>query len=134
MSEADLGGRWSGFYSYPDDAMPAVQFEAELRDSAGSITGTTAEVDPFDGATLQAVLDGRRTGSSVRFMKMYDRADEYYDSVRYEGEISADGAEIGGRWYVPGGWSGTFLMVRASGAEAEQERAEAVEVARSAGP
>lgn len=119
MSKTDLSGRWSGFYSYPV-ALPPVAFEAELRDAGGRLTGTTSESQ--DGRSLHAVLDGRRSGRSVRFAKMYDAADEGYDIVRYDGALSDDGTEIGGRWNIAGAWSGSFLMVRDAGAEAAEER------------
>jgi hypothetical protein len=127
MSGEDLSGSWSGFYSYPNEAQPPVAFNAKLFDSAGSLTGTTTEVDPYDGTRLQAVVDGRRAGRLVAFLKMYDGADEFYDSVHYEGEVSAEADEIAGRWIVPGVWSGSFVMVRSSGARVEELREEAVE-------
>lgn len=121
MSEGDLSGSWSGFYNYPA-GKPPVPFEAELNDSGGRITGTTSELDPLHGTMLVAVLDGHRTGRSVEFVKMYECADESYDSVRYQGEVSGEGDEINGRWLIPGAWSGAFLMVRASRSDATEER------------
>lgn len=118
MSRADLSGRWSGFYSYPE-ARPAVPFEAELVESGGRITGTTRE--PSHRGTLQAVLDGHRSGRTVSFLKMYEAADEAYDSVAYEGVVSEDGNEIAGRWRLTAGYSGTFIMVREAGAEEAAE-------------
>jgi hypothetical protein len=44
--------------------------------------------------------------------------------VVYEGEVSLDGQEIGGRWSIVGSWSGSFLMVRnAVLAKARERRA-----------
>ncbi len=114
-----------GFYSYPA-ALPPVPFDAELRDIDGRLTGTTTE--STDGLSLHAVLDGRRSGRSVQFAKMYESGDEGFDTVHYSGELSDDGNEIGGRWRIPGAWSGTFLMVRPAGAEAAEERRAGAEV------
>ena len=119
--EADLSGQWSGFYNYPDGGPPNA-FEAELRESAGVLTGTTTELADTGehfGQTLHAVIDGRRDGSDVQFLKMYDGLSEDHDVVRYEGTLDSEGNEIEGRWTVPGIWSGTFLMVRNSGAREE---------------
>lgn len=121
--EADLSGRWSGFYSYPDGGPPNA-FEAELRESAGVLTGTTTELADSGaqyGQPLHAVLDGRREGAMVQFLKMYDGVSEDHDVVRYEGTLDSDGNEIEGRWTIPGIWFGSFLMVRHSGAREEIE-------------
>lgn len=116
--KANLTGHWTGLYNYPD-CEPPVPFEAVLHESSGCLTGTIEEVSDLIhrfGDRLRAVIDGRREGSLVQFLKMYD-ADEDYDVVHYEGEIHPDGNEIDGRWDIAGIWSGTFLMIRASGAE-----------------
>jgi hypothetical protein len=121
--EADLSGRWTGLFNYPDGG-PATPFEAELSDIGGSVTGTTTEQGETPetiGETLQAVIDGRREGSALRFLKMYDGAAGDYDVVHYEGEVQPGCDEIEGRWTIPGIWSGTFLMVRHSGAAAKIE-------------
>ncbi len=120
----DLTGEWAGFYNYPVPA-PPVNFAAVLHESGGRLTGTTTEPDEAGGGTLHAVIDGRRQGAAVSFLKMYDQADEYYDTVQYSGTVASGGDEIEGRWQVAGGWSGTFLMVRARGASEEVERQEA---------
>lgn len=121
--ETDLSGRWSGLFNYPDGG-PATAFEAKLRDSDGVLTGTTTEVGETlqtMGETLSAVLDGRRDGNAVRFLKMYDGSAGDYDVVHYEGAVQPGGDEIEGRWTIPNIWSGTFLMVRHAGAKAEVE-------------
>ena len=120
----DLTGNWAGFYNYPV-AAPPVNFQAVLHDSGGRLTGTTSEPGDAGAGTLHAVIDGRRQGAAVSFLKMYDQADEDYDSVQYSGTVASGGDEIEGRWQVAGGWSGTFLMVRARRAFEEAERLEA---------
>lgn len=132
MSEGDhdLSGRWHGFYNMPNDAAPT-PFEAELRDIGGLLSGTISEDgDTFDclGQTLHAVLDGRRDGDSVSFTKRYDYLPRADYSIHYEGVLTPDGNEIEGRWMIPGIWSGTFLMVRHTGAAATAERKVSEEV------
>jgi len=116
----DLSGHWSGFYNYPGEG-PPVRFDTDLRESSGRLTGTTTESSDLPdrcGETLHAVIDGHREGLSVSFLKMYE-ADDDHDVVHYQGTLHVDGNEIEGRWDIPGIWSGTFLMVRASGLQEE---------------
>jgi hypothetical protein len=113
----DLSGVWQGVYSYPGRRDP-VAFVATLDESQSWLTGATEETgDTGDarGVTISATLQGRRTGSAVTWLKLYDRASRVYDAVHYEGDVSADGREIHGRWTISGSWSGTFLMIRAGG-------------------
>ena len=122
--DLDLTGEWTGFFNYPVPA-PPVNFEAVLREVDGQVTGTSTEVGDTPrsrGRILHAVLDGQRDGASVRFLKMYEDADEEYDVVRYSGSLDAGGDEISGRWEIGGIWSGTFLMVRKRGAAEQVER------------
>jgi hypothetical protein len=126
----DLSGLWHGFYNYPVPH-PPTQFEATLRDTNGLISGvTTEEGDTPDcyGMTLQAVVEGRRSGTLVSFTKVYDYLDRAPDPVLYEGTIQAGGDEIEGRWSIHHDWSGTFLMVRARREEAAEEMQVADEV------
>jgi hypothetical protein len=110
-------------YNYPGP-FPPVAFEAELRDDGGTITGTIME--PDDGlhdstVPLHSIVEGSREGSALTFSKLYDDAERLPEPVFYTGTVRPDGNEISGRWEILGHWSGTFLMVRSSGA------AEAVE-------
>ena len=112
--EFNLTGVWRGLYSYPIKRAP-VPFTASVNESGCWITGATEEVATARaafGRTLTATLQGRRSGSSVRFLKLYDCPMRVYDSVAYEGSVNAEGTEIEGRWTVPGNWSGKFLMIR----------------------
>jgi hypothetical protein len=113
---ADLSGHWHGFYNMPVDEPPTL-FEAELLDIGGLLSGeSTEEGDTPDcfGMTLHAVIDGRRDGDRVAFTKRYDYLPRADYAINYEGVLAAGGDEIEGRWTIPGVWSGTFLMVRAS--------------------
>ena len=122
-ADHDLTGQWSGLYNYPS-RFPPNSFEAVLRDTGGRLTGTTTEEENIVGrsGTLHAVIDGHRDGASVQFIKMYEDAGDDYDAVRYTGTVAAGGDEITGTWEVPGGWQGTFIMVRAPGAKESVER------------
>ena len=122
--EFDLTGFWRGLYSYPIKRAP-VPFTASLNESGGWITGATEEVATARvalGRTLTATVQGRRTGSSVRFLKLYDSPIRVYDSVAYDGSVNPEGTEIEGRWTVPGNWSGTFLMIREAEIAATQAK------------
>ncbi len=113
----DLSGAWQGLYSYPV-SRPSVSFTATLSEALGWLTGRTEEtgsVGDARGLTISATLQGRRTGRSVTLLKTYDGSYRGYDSVRYEGTVNNEGAEIDGRWSVVGVWSGSFLMIRSSG-------------------
>jgi hypothetical protein len=113
---ADLSGHWHGFYNMPVDEPPTL-FEAELLDTGGLLSGeSTEEGDTPDcfGMTLHAVIDGRRDGDRVAFTKRYDYLPRADYAIDYEGVLAPGGDEIEGRWTIPGVWSGTFLMVRAS--------------------
>jgi hypothetical protein len=127
MRGEDLSGNWDGLYSYPGDLAP-VSFVADLKETGGWLTGATRETATNGSAVgqiLSATLQGRRSGSAVKFLKLYDGSAPGYDSVAYEGAVSADGTEIDGRWTAIGNWSGTFLMIRSRGvAESRSKTAE----------
>jgi hypothetical protein len=124
----DLTGVWNGQYDYPT-SIAAVAFIAALTETGGSISGTTEEIGTVGrarGLAINAILQGRRTGRSVTFLKIYEDIDWAYDTVQYAGVANSEGTEISGRWTVPGVWSGTFLMVRAGRAAAKLTK-EAIE-------
>ena len=118
--ELDLTGEWNGIYNYPS-LLPPNTFEASIRDSGGIITGVIRQPgESFEpsGTHQHAVIEGSREGSRVRWIKIYD--DLARAPPRYEGTIQPGGDEIEGQWHHPGDWSGTFLMVRARKAKAEE--------------
>jgi hypothetical protein len=130
MGNLDLTGRWTGVYFYPVDPVqnpfddcPPTPFTAELRDSAGTVTGTTLEPDVMydSAAVIQSVIDGSHDGSTLRFVKFSEAPEGFEDAIHYEGSISDDGLTIEGRWSILEGWSGTFRMQRQSGAAAMRE-------------
>lgn len=96
-------------------------FVAQLTERDAAFSGTSEETGTYGaakGVKIGATLQGRRDARAVTFLKLYDGRHEGYDSVHYEGRLSADGREIAGRWSIPGGWSGSFLMIRSAGAKA----------------
>ncbi len=120
--EYDLTGEWSGIYNYPRHYPPNA-FEASIRDAGGIITGVIRQPGEFfepAGSHQHAVIEGTREGSLVRWVKIYD--DLNRAPPRYEGTVQPGGDEIEGEWHHPGDWSGTFLMVRARKAKAEETR------------
>jgi hypothetical protein len=118
----DLSGQWSGIYNYPA-RFPPNPFEATLRDAAGLITGEITQPGEFfepAGTVQHAVIEGRCEGSLLTFVKFYD--DLSRPTPHYRGTIMEGGEEIEGEWTIPGDWSGTFLMIRGSGASEALER------------
>jgi hypothetical protein len=125
---ANLTGLWQGLFSYPRLLEPS-PFVAILIESGNCITGTTHEPARSRsgvGGLLYAMIEGRRSGSSVAFVKTYDGTGGRKHSVDYEGRLNGDGTEIEGRWRISRSWSGKFLMLRA-GSEARAEKREAAE-------
>jgi len=120
--EYDLTGEWTGIYSCPR-YLPPNNFEASIRDSGGIISGVIrqpGEIIEPPGIHQHAVIEGRRTGNVVRWVKIYD--DLSRATPHYEGMIQPGGDEIEGEWRIPGDWSGTFMMMRRSSDEAGEAR------------
>jgi hypothetical protein len=116
--EVDLGGDWDGIFNYPR-ALPPTAFTATLRDHGGVLTGETSEAGRE--GMLFALIEGRREGSGVAFVKLYD--DHHAKPIHYAGTLNTDATEIAGTWRIPGDWSGTFMMRRAGEAEEVEQRA-----------
>jgi hypothetical protein len=129
---SDLSGAWAGAYSYPGDK-PPVSFSATLSQNGEWITGTTDEIGHYAGSTgvkMTATLQGRRSGSRITWLKLYDRLSGGYDAVTYEGQINEDASEITGRWNIHEISSGAFLMVRAPAKAAAATRSKAERLKR----
>jgi hypothetical protein len=121
---SDLSGVWTGAYNYPGDR-PPVSFSATLSQRGEWITGATEEVGVSADAgrvRMTATLQGRRAGTHVTWLKLYDRISGGYDAVGYEGQVNHDASEISGRWSVRPDWSGGFLMIRTASMAAEATR------------
>jgi hypothetical protein len=118
-STHNLTGVWDGTYSY-GSGEPSVAFVATLIESGATLTGTTHEPCIMGGSPdtiMLATLLGSRQGQAIRFVKTYEGNNPYYGTVHYEGTLNADATEIEGRWMIPGHGSGTFLMIRPTGAK-----------------
>ena len=120
--ETNLSGRWSGIFNYPS-LFPPNTFEAVIQDQGGVIAGViTQPREAFEppGPSRHAIIEGRRDGSSLTFVKFYDDLDRA--TPHYHGRIQPGGDEVHGEWTIPGDWSGTFIMIREGKAAAEEER------------
>jgi hypothetical protein len=129
-SSRKLTGIWQGIYTYPRGG-PTVPFTATLIEAGHSLSGSVHEPCLLLGSpseTLFATLVGTRHDSAVNFVKTYDGSNPNYRSVVYDGAVNGDATEIEGRWRIPGGWSGKFLMTRSGNqpeAAIEREKATA---------
>ena len=102
-----LSGLWSGRYWYmsPSLHIPAtVPFSAVILDVDGEITGTTLEPNSFVDnqlSELTAVIDGRREGGMIDFLKIYDPLPDLHQyPIDYAGEVDEDLARIIGGWAI----------------------------------
>jgi len=115
--ETDLTGVWSGAYWYGTSGMPT-PFTAHIIELAGSLSGTTLEPATFGSpglAELSADLRGERRAQNVRFTKLYHAAQGVHrDPISYAGAVDEKLTSIEGDWWLPSGFSGRFLLVRAS--------------------
>ena len=115
--ETDLTGVWSGAYWYA--AMPTpTPFTAHIIETGGNLTGTTLEPATFGspGLTeLSADISGARGGPGVAFTKRYHPAQGVHrDPINYAGTVDDTMTSIEGDWRLPSGFSGRFVLVRAS--------------------
>lgn len=119
----DVSGVWDGTYAYPT-ALEPVRFRAELRDHEGRLSGEIIEPAPvyLPPGDLAAMITGARSGSHVRFTKIYDTLEHFRDPVVYDGALDEEECEIAGRWVIGPSWSGTFVMTRPKNAQAEAEQ------------
>lgn len=128
--DTDLTGVWSGEYWYRGAGRP-IPFTAHIIETAGSFTGTTLEPATFGspGLTeLSADIAGTRGELTVRFTKLYHSAQGVHrDPISYAGTVNDTLTTIDGDWRLPSGYSGRFMLVRASrGAKAEAKKSAAV--------
>ncbi len=100
----NLTGVWEGQFTFPR-RFPATAFVATLIETGSVISGMVHEPDVLGhngGETLFAMVEGRRDGARVSFVKTYERRTRSRSTVVYEGRLSADGTEIEGRWTISG--------------------------------
>lgn len=119
----DLSGSWTGSFAYPGQ-MSAVPFSLELRDHGGQLSGVCDEPAPpaLGGGRATSLIEGRRSGSQVRFAKVYDDVAHFRHRVDYRGTLDPDECEISGTWSIEGDWSGPFVMTRPRRARAERAK------------
>ena len=126
----DLTGQWQGQYSYYRNKA-AVPFSATINENGSWLDGLVEEVGTAGeakGKPIAATLQGRRTGRSVTWLKIYHGNFRLYDSVQYRGEVSEDGQEIEGQWVIHGNSGGRFLMVRQAGKAAARRKKVSVSI------
>jgi hypothetical protein len=119
IGSESLTGVWQGRFSY--GAAEGCAFVATLMELGPHLSGSTHEPNVSgrgDEDHLFAMIEGRRNGRSLSFMKTYDGSAGWTHSVAYEGRVSSDGTEIEGRWSIGDGLAGTFLMLRSGGKSA----------------
>jgi hypothetical protein len=132
--DTDLTGVWSGEYWYGAGGR-TTPFTAHIIETGGSLTGTTLEPATFGspGLTeLSADIAGSRGELMVRFTKLYHSAQGVHrDPISYAGTVNDKLTHIDGDWRLPSGFSGRFILVRASrGAKARAKKVAAVVKAR----
>jgi hypothetical protein len=115
--ELALAGVWKGSYSYPDGAMPDVDFEAVLLLDGAKLTGLTREANTFgltDDPWLHATLKGDYDPETRKFSltKTYDGTSGVMHDVTYTGTFKVDGSGTeAGMWDI-GGFGGTFKLTK----------------------
>ncbi len=133
-SEGSLTGYWSGSFSYAGGEGPT-PFSAHISDISGSISGTTLEPNTFARGPLtelSADIMGAANGSSVSFVKRYHRGPGVHrHPIYYSGTMDAKFTRIEGTWRFNDGFSGTFVMTRASGGAYAVAREREAAVTRS---
>jgi hypothetical protein len=111
----NVTGNWRGVFSYPDAVTP-IDFDAQLHESDGAISGVVHEMDD-DGRGLMhftALIEGKRQTRDIDFRKTYDDM-EPICIVDYVGKLDPDGLLIAGEWVrLDNLMSGSFAMQRQS--------------------
>jgi hypothetical protein len=118
----DVTGVWYGRYVGATDPQENSSI-AVLEEQAGAFDGTITEPDDEGGGGIRrAHVTGRRTGSTLVFVKQYDGSNGWGHAVRYAGSIDGEGTEISGSWKLD--WVfGSFVMEREKFSEAELDEA-----------
>ncbi|MEZ5938931.1 MAG: hypothetical protein R3C52_12065 [Hyphomonadaceae bacterium] len=128
--EDGLSGYWSGVYTY-GRSTESNPFVAEIREDAGHIEGTTLEPRPHGQGEVLGHLVGVRGGTVVAFTKVYQSGQNMHgEAILYDGTADPAFQVIEGSWSFPAqpGWSGTFVMRRASRPAAKVARRLEVEL------
>lgn len=109
-----ISGFWAGTYAYPNQIAPPVNFDCELREAAGAISGEITE-SHCPGQMLVAGISGQLSGNVINFTKRYKTTDPaFLWEIAYSGQVSPKKDHIAGTWRV-GGRQGSFEMHRDAG-------------------
>lgn len=125
----NANGVWMGRYWLKDRDREGVPFSVWFSVSDGRLTGSTLEPNRWaliPDEQLDATIRGHIADQEIAFLKSY-RAFEH-EPVYFEGEISADGRKIVGKWYFgwPNEWSGPFEMTLSSSETVESHLAASI--------
>ena len=113
----DLSGFWGGRYSYRGNWRQPVDFDVEIAQTAGELSGVITEPNTFMPGGLNllcADITGLVRGRTVSFVKTY-REGSGGHSIRYHGTVLEDGTYIEGEWRGDASIQGTFSMRRDKG-------------------
>jgi len=119
----DITGFWAGQFSYPVPHLSPVNFDCEIVQTAGFISGQITETSELKSTpyfVISSILEGTLSGRDVVFTKIYQSEDPAYIPVNYSGKVNLRGTEIKGIWKRPD-WSGTFIM-RKDNSNTQQQR------------
>lgn len=107
-----LSGAWRGVFT--GGGNQPTEFQANLSDFGGRLTGDTTELNPTGSGGSYFFLGnvaGTRQGAQIRFTKTYDGTGGRSHAVEYVGRLQPGGRRIVGTWSI-GRVSGQFEMVR----------------------
>ena len=109
-----ISGFWAGTYAYPNGIAPSVDFDCELRESGGTVSGEITE-SHGPGQMLVAGITGQLSGNTISFTKRYKTTEPaFLWEIAYSGQVSPKKDHIAGTWRV-GTRQGTFEMHRDAG-------------------
>lgn len=93
----NLSGRWQGQFSCDGGARAPTSFLAVLNEVSGLPRGRVDDaaslIDKL-GRPIPAVVEGRRDGRAVRFVKRYISATARYCPIEYYGEVDESGRRL----------------------------------------
>ena len=109
-----ISGFWAGTYAYLESGVPSVNFDCELREAGGKISGQITE-SHGPGQMLVAAISGQLSGQNIQFIKSYRGGGaSFIWDIAYSGQVSPKKDYISGTWRV-GMRTGTFEMHRDAG-------------------
>jgi hypothetical protein len=113
---ASISGDWNGYYYYPNNKQPPVNFLFSF--AAAGCSGRSSEPNTFGAksashlfANLSCADGTLHPGQTIVITKTYDGTGGVSHSVIYSGTVSQDMRSISGGWAV-NDLRGTFTMSR----------------------